>query len=320
MTRKFDEKYLNLEDLGGKLAANVVISGSCLGYMNIENDYKEWHFLVYLGDKKFLNLYDNCLIGNSIEYLKSIVKNDLSETDRKNVKCLLITFDQLKPGSEFFIYKLNIYKETQEETLNFLKTLEQNLEETKRLEEGDAIIFKRVSFISDEAMYYHAGILVDKSEMVLIHRIVTDTEGLSLSDLVLHTHNVDECFENAVIKYDHLFEIAADSFFFKGNDKFLDSTSPKRSIDEVLENAKGRIGERGYSILEKNCQHFVSECLSGQSISFDAQRLLDSGFKAEIDPTDLTIDDLTPVADNLGIPTSFIEENYKAALIAQNLE
>lgn len=56
MTRKFDEKYLNLEDLGGKLAANVVISGSCLGYMNIENDYKEWHFLVYLGNNLLNNI------------------------------------------------------------------------------------------------------------------------------------------------------------------------------------------------------------------------------------------------------------------------
>ena len=37
-----------------------------------------------------------------------------------------------------------------------------------------------------------------------------------------------------------------------------------RSNEEVIEIARGRIGEKGYSILYNNCEHFVNECVFGE--------------------------------------------------------
>lgn len=37
-----------------------------------------------------------------------------------------------------------------------------------------------------------------------------------------------------------------------------------RSSQEVIEIARDRIGEKGYSILYNNCEHFVYECVFGE--------------------------------------------------------
>lgn len=37
-----------------------------------------------------------------------------------------------------------------------------------------------------------------------------------------------------------------------------------RSAEEIIELARGRIGEKGYSILYNNCEHFVHECVFGE--------------------------------------------------------
>ena len=39
-----------------------------------------------------------------------------------------------------------------------------------------------------------------------------------------------------------------------------------RTKDEVVSIARSRIGEKGYSILYNNCEHFVNECVFGEKI------------------------------------------------------
>jgi hypothetical protein len=40
-----------------------------------------------------------------------------------------------------------------------------------------------------------------------------------------------------------------------------------RSKEAILAEAKKRVGEKGYSITKRNCQHFVSEVRNGTSCS-----------------------------------------------------
>lgn len=37
-----------------------------------------------------------------------------------------------------------------------------------------------------------------------------------------------------------------------------------RSDEAIIEIARGRVGEKGYSILYNNCEHFVYECVFGE--------------------------------------------------------
>lgn len=41
----------------------------------------------------------------------------------------------------------------------------------------------------------------------------------------------------------------------------------KRPKEEIVREAKKRIGEKGYSLRTKNCHHFVSECRNGTAYS-----------------------------------------------------
>ena len=40
-----------------------------------------------------------------------------------------------------------------------------------------------------------------------------------------------------------------------------------RSKEEIIKQAYSRLGEKGYSLFTKNCQHFTSECRNGKSFS-----------------------------------------------------
>lgn len=43
----------------------------------------------------------------------------------------------------------------------------------------------------------------------------------------------------------------------------------KKSVNDIVENARKRIGEAGYDIIENNCEHFVNECVFGKHISLE---------------------------------------------------
>ena len=53
---------------------------------------------------------------------------------------------------------------------------------------------------------------------------------------------------------------------FRGNCPFWvakQNRYPAFPSDQVVDNAKARLGERGYSILNNNCEHFANECKYG---------------------------------------------------------
>ena len=60
------------------------------------------------------------------------------------------------------------------------------------------------------------------------------------------------------------------------NNKFVETRSYnlkelliKNKPNKVVELARGRIGEKGYDILNNNCEHFVYECVFNKHLSFN---------------------------------------------------
>lgn len=48
---------------------------------------------------------------------------------------------------------------------------------------------------------------------------------------------------------------------------FFNIVCEKRSKEEIVSEARKRLGEQGYSVTSKNCQHFASECRNGNPFS-----------------------------------------------------
>lgn len=41
----------------------------------------------------------------------------------------------------------------------------------------------------------------------------------------------------------------------------------RHSTKKILDNARSRLGEKGYDLLRNNCEHFVTWCLFGKAVS-----------------------------------------------------
>lgn len=99
--------------------------------------------------------------------------------------------------------------------------------------------------------YYHYGIFVDENTVI---QFGMPDNGDTPPD------------EIAVIKTDI-------QTFSNGN--FIECAQPDKSekkqrysSDKIVENAQSRLGERGYNILNNNCEHFAYECYLGERRSF----------------------------------------------------
>jgi hypothetical protein len=51
-----------------------------------------------------------------------------------------------------------------------------------------------------------------------------------------------------------------------------------RSKAEIVSEAKKRLGEKGYSVTTKNCQHFASECRNGKPFSPEVSQVATVSF------------------------------------------
>ena len=109
---------------------------------------------------------------------------------------------------------------------------------------GD-IIRVRVSF------YYHYGIYADDDTVIqfgLPDNSGTPSEDISVLVTDINTFSCGKLCETGVLEK---------------------SEKKKRcSGAETVLRAKSRIGERGYNILENNCEHFVYSCAFGKEHSF----------------------------------------------------
>ena len=62
--------------------------------------------------------------------------------------------------------------------------------------------------------------------------------------------------------------------FAGGKPLWVVQESSEYSVDEVVSRARSRVGERQYSILSNNCEHFCSWCITGRSCSAQVRAFL----------------------------------------------
>ncbi len=108
---------------------------------------------------------------------------------------------------------------------------------------GD-IIRTKVNF------YYHYGIFAD--ENCVIQFGMPDNTGIDPDTIKVITTDI-KTFSNGV---------TVEKANLSASEK-IKRYPPKKSVEIAL----SRVGETGYNILHNNCEHFVNECVFGESKS-----------------------------------------------------
>jgi len=205
-----------------------------------------WSLWMYLGDSSFIELYQTNKGINQTNF--DIINGEPSKNDDH-----IIFIKELKRFNYLEYSKLN---------LNILKTnlstLKDNLLVLDNIENGDIVEF-------DRHYYYHAGILIDTSRMIIAHRYGEVFFIDSYWDMFLSVIGIPITKTN-IIEH-NLFDICFNNKFYKQTDKYDNIYKPKPN-DQILEDIKVKIGTQDkYSVVMNNCQHFVSECRNGHQYS-----------------------------------------------------
>ncbi len=118
------------------------------------------------------------------------------------------------------------------------------MEWTVNTPEPAQIIRTKVSF------YYHYGIFISEDEVIQFG--LPDDPGKPAEQIKV---------------------LSTDIYTFLGGGE-LETAAPSsserkrmRSPEDIIKIARSRIGEGGYDILHNNCEHFVNECVFGESSS-----------------------------------------------------
>ena len=99
--------------------------------------------------------------------------------------------------------------------------------------------------------YYHYGIFVD--ENTIIQFGMPDNSNTPPDEIEVMTTDI-ETFSNGE--------------FVECAEAEKAETKKRRSPKEIVEIALSRLGEKGYNILNNNCEHFANECYFGERNSF----------------------------------------------------
>lgn len=270
------EQNLSIFQLEDRLAENELENvGSCIGQVYQDS----WKFLIYLGEHNFLTAYEKSqgVIQDSIEYLQKNLdasKYKANGYNNANVTTL-VNYKSFKSDAVFYKYDLNIFTtalSNRMKTSDLINIIEFNLNQIEQLEVGDIIMFER-------GLYHHSALLIDYEHMLCIHR---SGEPDNPGDLAIASSSLLGIpTAKASVTEDHLIEIAGYSRLKKSNEIFDKKLSPK-SKEEIVSEAKKRLGESGYSVTSKNCQHFVSECRNGNAISPEVEQIAAGAFYSGI--------------------------------------
>ena len=99
--------------------------------------------------------------------------------------------------------------------------------------------------------YYHYGIFVDENTVIQFG--LPDNSGTPPDEIEVMTTDITTF----------------------SNGEFVECAKPEkserklyRSPEEIVKIASSRLGEKGYNILNNNCEHFANECYFGERKSF----------------------------------------------------
>ncbi|XP_052719490.1 phospholipase A and acyltransferase 2-like [Crassostrea angulata] len=134
----------------------------------------------------------------------------------------------------------------------------------KRANKGDLLEFNR-------GVYSHWAVYIGNDEVV--HLAGVDNDGLNAS--VNPSHSFSVCgkkFSKAMVKKESVWNVMLGSKVKINNDK--DHKLKPRSAQEIVKEALSKIGEIGYNVLWKNCEHFAAYCRYGVSWSKQADNAM----------------------------------------------
>ncbi|XP_046367375.2 phospholipase A and acyltransferase 3-like [Haliotis rufescens] len=102
--------------------------------------------------------------------------------------------------------------------------------------------------------YWHWAVYVGDNQVV--HLSVVD--GPMGSNIELSCSICGQEFNKGIVRKDGFWEVVGDGKAYKNNSK--DKTMRPLEPSEIVERAKSKIGEVGYNVIFKNCEHFATGC------------------------------------------------------------
>lgn len=98
--------------------------------------------------------------------------------------------------------------------------------------------------------YYHYGIFADEDSVIQFG--MPDNTGIDPDTIEVITTDVKTFSNGSIIE----------TAILSASEK-IKRYPPKKTVEIAL----SRVGEKGYNILHNNCEHFVNECVFGESKS-----------------------------------------------------
>ncbi len=103
----------------------------------------------------------------------------------------------------------------------------------------------------------HYGVFVSDSEVIQFGKNPSLRLGVSDTDVFVCATDIDEFRDGGYPEF-------ADLSFSEKLKRF--------KTDKIIELARSRMGEGGYSIIYNNCEHFAYECIFGKKYSSQAEK------------------------------------------------
>ena len=202
-------------------------------------------------------------VKNIINVINNVSKEEISLSTIKLPNEILMS--KLTKDS-YEIYNINIYRTPQlfEKTFSdFFDILQLNLRQLQSLVEGDIIKMHGLKLYDKYALYHHHAIYTDSKKCKIIHK----WGELNKFEILRNVMGAE--FENIGVREDNLIEVAAFREVTVSNcydEKYRDQIRPG---DQIVADARKRVGEKGYDIMTDNCQHFCTDCRYGIPVAIE---------------------------------------------------
>ena len=102
--------------------------------------------------------------------------------------------------------------------------------------------------------YQHYGVYIGNGKV--IHYAPLEGQEISFENGIIHETTLESFLDGRAIR-------------FAGN------TEPAFTEEEIIQRARSRIGEKEYSLINNNCEHFARWCVTGNSVSYQVDNFRD---------------------------------------------
>ncbi|XP_062579293.1 phospholipase A and acyltransferase 1-like [Saccostrea cucullata] len=139
-----------------------------------------------------------------------------------------------------------------------------NRQVINRARKGDLLEFPR-------GFYSHWAVYIGNEEVV--HLAGIDNDGINGNSNPSHVFSIcGKTYKKAVVKMENFWTVVGDSEAKINNNK--DRKCSPHPAHKIVQEALKKLGEIGYNVLWKNCEHFAAYCRYGVNWSEQADKAL----------------------------------------------